>query len=104
MRPLNRDHLVRLQMLCDRYTPESFSEHLAWSSHDDVYLNDLLPLPYTQQTLRRVSQHIREVKTALRCPTVLGKSSSYNPFYGSTNPQVDLLNLRFKPNGFGVLV
>ena len=45
MHPLDRDHLARLRMLCDRYAPESFSEHLAWSSHDDVYFNDLLPLP-----------------------------------------------------------
>ncbi len=45
MQPLNRDHLMRLKMLCERYEPESFSEHLAWSSHNDVYLNDLLPLP-----------------------------------------------------------
>ena len=47
MEPLNRDHLMRLKLLCERYAPESFSEHLAWSSHNDVYLNDLLPLPYT---------------------------------------------------------
>ena len=31
--PLDRDHLARLKLLCDRYEPESFSEHLAWSSH-----------------------------------------------------------------------
>src|SRR6202521_6367680 len=64
MQPLNRDHLMRLKMLCDRYEPESFSEHLAWSSHDDVYLNDLLPLPYTRQTLARVAEHIDQVQTA----------------------------------------
>jgi len=47
---LDRDHLARLHHLCDRYEPESFSEHLAWSSHDGAYLNDLLPLPYTAET------------------------------------------------------
>src|SRR5260370_35350103 len=73
MRPLNRDHLVRLKMLCNRYAPESFSEHLAWSSHDDVYLNDLLPLPYTQQTLRRGSRPHKEKHTGLRPPTLLEK-------------------------------
>ncbi|SPE18120.1 hypothetical protein SBA5_1360001 [Candidatus Sulfotelmatomonas gaucii] len=45
-------------MLCNRYEPESFSEHLAWSSHAGVYFNDLLPLPYTRHTLARVAQHI----------------------------------------------
>ncbi len=42
--PLDRAHLARLKQLCDRYQPESFSEHLAWSSHGDVFFNDLLPL------------------------------------------------------------
>src|SRR5689334_17182454 len=56
--PLDREHLARLKALCARYEPESFSEHLAWSSHGGVYFNDLLPLPYTPQTLARVAEHI----------------------------------------------
>jgi uncharacterized protein (UPF0276 family) len=58
---LDRDHLLRLRQLCDRYQPESFSEHLAWSSHDGIFLNDLLPLPYTENTLRRVIAHVSQV-------------------------------------------
>src|SRR5580700_5158522 len=61
MQPLDRQHLARLKALCDRYAPESFSEHLAWSSHGGVYFNDLLPLPYTRRTLARVSEHIDAV-------------------------------------------
>ena len=38
-------HLARLRVLVDRYRPQSFSEHLAWSTHDTQFLNDLLPLP-----------------------------------------------------------
>jgi uncharacterized protein (UPF0276 family) len=45
--PLDRAHLARLRALVDRYRPESFSEHLAWSTHDGIFFNDLLPLPYT---------------------------------------------------------
>jgi len=73
MRPLNRDHLVRLKMLCDRYAPESFSEHLAWSSHDDVYLKrpacaalytaDAAAGPSTSMKCRRA-----------RTPDIAGKS------------------------------
>ena len=74
MAPLDRDHLARLKILCDRYEPESFSEHLAWSSHDGVYFNDLLPLPYTQQTLARVAEHIDEVQTRARTPDAARKS------------------------------
>ena len=64
-RPLDREHLRRLKILCDRYQPESFSEHLAWSSHGEVFYNDLLPLPYTDETLRSVADHIDEVQNAL---------------------------------------
>src|SRR5262245_65704073 len=44
--PLDKDHLARLKALADRYETALFSEHLAWSTHDSVYLNDLLPVPY----------------------------------------------------------
>ncbi len=53
-RGLDQDHLDRVRLLCDRYEPDSFSEHLAWSSHGAEYLNDLLPLPYTDETLTLV--------------------------------------------------
>ena len=104
MRPLNRDHLVRLKMLCDRYAPESFSEHLAWSSHDDVYLNDLLPLPYTQQTLRRVAEHIDEVQTALGRQMLLENPSTYIRFDDSTIPEVDFLTEVSKRTECGLLL
>jgi len=104
MRPLNRDHLVRLKMLCDRYAPESFSEHLAWSSHDDVYLNDLLPLPYTQQTLRRVAEHIDEVQTALGRQMLLENPSTYIRFDDSTIPEADFLSEVSKRTGCGLLL
>ncbi len=77
MQPLDRDHLARLKVLCDQYQPESFSEHLAWSSHGDVYFNDLLPLPYTRQTLARVAEHVDEVQTALGRMMLLENPSTY---------------------------
>jgi uncharacterized protein len=104
MQPLNRDHLMRLKMLCDRYEPESFSEHLAWSSHNDVYLNDLLPLPYTQQTLARVAEHIDEVQTALGRQMLLENPSTYIRFSESTIPEVDFLAEVSKRTGCGLLL
>ena len=50
--------------LIDRYQPALFSEHLAWSTHDGVFLNDLLPLPYTEATLAHVCDHVDEVQDA----------------------------------------
>lgn len=59
---LDTAHLARLKHLCDWLNPASFSEHLAWSTHDSHFLNDLLPLPYTAQTLTRVADHIDQVQ------------------------------------------
>jgi uncharacterized protein len=104
MRQLDRDHIARLKALCDRYQPERFSEHLAWSSHDGVYLNDLLPLPYTQQTLARVAEHIDTVQSALGREMLLENPSTYLCFAESTIPEVDFLAELSKRTGCGLLL
>jgi uncharacterized protein (UPF0276 family) len=104
MRRLDPAHLARLKTLCDRYAPESFSEHLAWSSHDDVYLNDLLPLPYTKQTLARVVEHVDEVQTALGRQMLLENPSTYIRFSESTIAEVDFLTEVSKQTGCGLLL
>jgi uncharacterized protein (UPF0276 family) len=104
MQPLDQDHLARLKTLCDRYAPESFSEHLAWSSHGDAYLNDLLPLPYTQETLARVVEHVDEVQTALGRQLLLENPSTYIRFLESTIAEVDFLAEVSKRTGCGLLL
>ena len=66
--PLDRAHLERFCGLIKRYEPALVSEHLAWSTHETTYFNDLLPLPYTEATLVRVSDHIDEVQQAIGRP------------------------------------
>lgn len=83
-RPLDRDHLARLRQLIDRYSPALFSEHLAWSSHDVGFLNDLLPLPYTDETLARVVEHVDQVQDALGRQMLLENPSTYLAFVEST--------------------
>jgi uncharacterized protein len=104
MRPLDQDHLVRLKTLCDRYDPESFSEHLAWSSHDDIYFNDLLPLPYTQATLARVVEHVDDVQTTLGRQMLLENPSTYVCFSESTIPEAEFLADISKRTGCGLLL
>jgi uncharacterized protein len=104
MQPLDRDHLARLKVLCDRYQPESFSEHLAWSSHDGVYFNDLLPLPYTANTLARLVEHIDDVQTALGRTMLLENPSSYVRLVESTIPEVEFLAEISKRTGCGLLL
>ena len=78
--PLDKDHLGRFKALVDRYEPALVSEHLAWSTHDTTYFNDLLPLPYTQATLARVADHIDEVQEAIGRPILLENPSTYVVF------------------------
>jgi len=104
MQPLDGDHLARLKVLCDRYEPESFSEHLAWSSHDGVYFHDLLPLPYTLQTLARVAEHIDEVQTALGREMLLENPSTYVLLTESAIPEVDFLGEVSERTGCGLLL
>jgi uncharacterized protein len=104
MQPLDSDHLARLKVLCNRYEPESFSEHLAWSSHAGVYFNDLLPLPYTRHTLARVAQHIDEVQTTLGRTMLLENPSNYIGIAESTIPEVDFLTEVAKRTGCGLLL
>ncbi|MEM8732559.1 MAG: DUF692 domain-containing protein [Pseudomonadota bacterium] len=102
--PLDRDHLARLRHLCDWLDPASFSEHLAWSTHDSHFLNDLLPLPYTTATLQRVAAHIDAVQTAVGRPMLLENPSSYLAFEASTWSEPDFLRELARRTGCGLLL
>lgn len=103
-RPLDRDHLARLRHLCDLLNPASFSEHLAWSTHDTGFLNDLLPLPYTAATLARVADHIDTVQDALGRPMLLENPSTYLAFAESDWSEVDFLSELSRRTGCGLLL
>jgi uncharacterized protein len=103
-RPLDRKHLARLRRLIDRYKPQSFSEHLAWSTHDSGFLNDLLPLPYTPETLERVSAHIDTVQQATGRRMLLENPSTYILFEDSTINEIDFLDAIVGRSGCGLLL
>jgi len=102
--PLDRDHLARLKQLCDRYDPASFSEHLAWSSHGGVFLNDLLPLPYTNETLDRIVDHVDQVQAALGRRMLLENPSTYLAYAESTIPETGFLAAIARRTGCGLLL
>ncbi|MBF9035547.1 DUF692 family protein [Rhodobacterales bacterium HKCCE2091] len=103
-RPLDRDHLARLRTLCDWLQPASFSEHLAWSTHDTGYLNDLLPLPYTETTLSRVARHIDEVQDALGRRMLLENPSTYLAFAETGMAETEFLSEIARRTGCGLLL
>lgn len=102
--PLDRDHLQRLKVLCDWLNPASFSEHLAWSTHDGAYLNDLLPLPYTPATLARVVAHVDEVQTVLGRRMLLENPSTYIAFAETAMEETAFLSEIARRTGCGLLL
>ncbi|MDK4713658.1 DUF692 domain-containing protein [Rhizobium sp. CNPSo 4039] len=104
MQPLDKEHLARLKIVCDRYEPESFSEHLAWSTHDTTFLNDLLPLPYTEATLAQVCTHIDQVQTILGRQMLLENPATYLLFEESTIEETEFLAEVSRRTGCGLLL
>jgi hypothetical protein len=101
---LDEDHLDRLAVLLERYQPESFSEHLAWSGHDGVFFNDLLPLPYDSGTLRRVCEHIDQVQDRLGRRMLLENPATYLEFERSTMTEPDFISEVVRRTGCGLLL
>ena len=102
--PLDKDHLKRLAHLVGWLNPARFSEHLAWSTHDTHFFNDLLPLPYTDQTLTRVVDHINQVQDAVGRQMLLENPSSYLAFAETTMPEVEFLKEITNRTGCGLLL
>jgi uncharacterized protein len=102
--PLDRDHLARLKQLCGWLNPASFSEHLAWSTHDGAYLNDLFPLPYTASTLARVAAHIDQVQEVLGRRMLLENPSTYVAFAETAMDEVEFLTELARRTGCGLLL
>lgn len=103
-RPLDKDHLKRLNRLLLRYQPGLFSEHLAWSSHDTGFLNDLLPVPYTAETLARVVEHVDQVQNCLGRQMLLENPSTYLAFAESTYSEIDFIAEVVRSTGCGLLL
>ena len=101
---LNPDHLARLKHLCDWLDPASFSEHLAWSTHGAEFLNDLLPLPYTAETLARVADHIDEVQSHVGRRMLLENPSVYVNFTETNMGEIEFLTEIASRTGCGLLL
>ena len=101
---LDGDHLARLKQLIDWLNPASFSEHLAWSSHDAAFLNDLLPLPYDGATLDRVVRHIDQVQAVLGRRMLLENPSTYLAFAQTEMSEIAFLTAIARRTGCGLLL
>lgn len=93
---LDKSHLLRLKKVVDRYNPRLVSEHLAWSSHNEAenlrFLNDLLPIPYTEETLKRVIAHVDEVQQTLGRQILMENPSTYVAFASTQMSEIEFIS------------
>ena len=101
---LSKDHVRRFKNLVDRYQPKLVSEHLAWSVDNGTYLNDLLPLPLTNESLEIVSRNIGEFQNSIGRAILIENPSSYLAFTESTIPEAEFLNRLAEKTGCGLLL
>src|SRR5580704_15922602 len=88
---IDRLHLKRVRALIDKVNPILVSGHLAWSTHAGEYLNDLLPLPYNEETLQILTDHIHEVQDGLGRAYLVENPSSYVGIQTSTMTEPEFL-------------
>lgn len=100
---LDEAHLLRLKNLVERYEPCRVSEHLAWSMAGGTYLNDLLPLPYTEESLAIVARHVARAQEVLGRKLFVENPSSYLRFRHSTIAEPDFLAELVRRTGCGLL-
>lgn len=102
--PLDERHLARLAAVVERYEPAMVSEHLAWSSHGGAYFNDLLPVPYTEEALARVGEHVDRVQEALGRRILLENPSTYVSFAEAALDEIAFLEEVAGRTGCGLLL
>ena len=100
---IDRAHLRRLRAFIDTINPLMISGHLAWSTNQGAYLNDLLPLPYDEDALHVVAAHLDEVQDGLGRPYVIENPSTYVAFNTSTMTELEFLNALVRRTGCQLL-
>ncbi len=100
---LDRRHLERLVGLVRRIEPALVSEHLSWSISGGAYLNHLLPLPYTEESLALLCRHVGQAQEALGRRLLIENPSSYLRFRHSPIPEPEFLGELVQRTGCGLL-
>ena len=101
---IDADHLARLKRLFARVKPALVSEHLAWSVFEGAYLNDLLPLPYTEEALRIVADSVTRAQDAFGRQILIENPSAYVTFPAATMDEPTFLARLLDKTGCGLLL
>lgn len=102
--PLDKTHLKKLKNLFDRFEPGLVSEHLCWGRVGEYHLNELLPLPYTEEALTHVVKRIEEVQDFIGRRILVENLSSYLEYKHSTISEWEFLVETANRSGCGILL
>lgn len=102
--PLNRTHLTKLRDLVRRVDPVLVSEHLCWGAVGPRHLNELLPLPYTEESLELMIRRVAETQEFLGRQILIENVSSYLVYRHSTIPESEFLAQLAHGSGAGILL
>jgi uncharacterized protein (UPF0276 family) len=101
---LDRQHLKQLKDLIQRIEPGLVSEHLSWSSFGGRHLNDLVPIPYTEETLAYFVARVNQVQDYLGRELLIENPSSYLEYQFSTLSEAEFINELARRSGCGILL
>ena len=102
--PLDREHLAKLKLAVERFSPALVSEHLCWGSSGGSYFHDLLPLPYTEEAINHVVARIAMVQEHLGRRLLIENVSSYLEYEHSVIPEWEFLGEVAERAGCGILL
>ena len=102
--PLDLEHLRKLARLIERYEPGLVSEHLCWSAAGGRHLNELLPLPYTEEALDHVCGRVDALQDTLRRRVLIENVSGYLEFRHSSIPEWEFLAEVARRSGCAILL
>ena len=89
--PLDRDYLVRLKRFAGEIGAVWVSDHVCWTGVAGLSTHELVPIPYTEESLRHVVARIRVVQDVIERPLVLENPTSYVTYLASTMPEQEFL-------------
>ena len=101
---IQKAHLLKLKNLITTFSPCLVSEHLSWSAAGGFHFNDLLPLPYTEESLKMLTDRINHVQNTVNRQVLIENISTYLQFTHSTIPEYEFINELAQRTHCGILL
>ncbi len=102
--PLDQGHMQKLKALAERVQPALVSDHICWGRVDGRHLNDLLPLPYTEEALDHMVTRVGQAQEFLGRQILVENVSAYLQYRHSSIPEWEFVAELARRSGCGILL